>query len=545
MKKAVSLDRPKKTLNFRFCAGLLAVLLASILARDIGRPFYGLHSWGDAGCAWKARCYLKYSLQYTKGFSVWAVGDPPTENPNRALDHPQLGLFLPAVDMALFGADEKGLRIGGIIRAVAALLIFLKILHGLLDERTALLAGLLYVLFPVIGYFGVGIVGVMNWDFPLSLLALWSYLVITRSLKAGPEPERFHKWLLAISLFLSVQISWCAFFYAMAIGVHFVFRCIHRRTLGQWSLLAILILAPLCSLMLDFVIISAGHNWQWQKIVALYKWRSARGELDRFVWSLWFTRMWDFAVSNFTLPVLITAIAYLTLGQLFVFTLNISRPLPQFWLFIMPGLFQMFILRGSLWQHQFWQSPLAPFVAIACALGVISAGGILSKINQRLTKVGIAALLAVIFVSCTSGLNYYYAIRWQSPQKIEMLRMLNKNIPPDKALLSFEDFMVNQHPVKGPHYRPEIAWYLDRQIVKADTLAQIKRYAQTGRFPYYLIPANDNRYHTEPLVRQLSRLYKYQYVPGHDGETDKHGRFLRAGMPLYMIFDLSATMNKS
>ena len=146
MRKEDNLNQSNKAFSFWLCAGLLAVLLASILSRDIDRPFYGLHSWGEAGGAWKARCYLKYDLEYTKGFSVWAVGDPPRENPNRALDHPQLGRFLPAVEMAIFGVNELGLRIGGIIRAIVGLLIFLKIVRGLLDEKTALLAGLLYAL---------------------------------------------------------------------------------------------------------------------------------------------------------------------------------------------------------------------------------------------------------------------------------------------------------------------------------------------------------------------------------------------------------------
>jgi hypothetical protein len=86
--------------SFWLCVGLLAILLASIMARDIGRPFYGLHSWKEAAAAWRARCYLKYDLSYTKGLALWAVGDPPAEKPNRSLDHPQLGLFMPALDFS-------------------------------------------------------------------------------------------------------------------------------------------------------------------------------------------------------------------------------------------------------------------------------------------------------------------------------------------------------------------------------------------------------------------------------------------------------------
>lgn len=184
MKKEDSLNQSNEALSFWLCAGLLAVLLASVLARDIDRPFYGLHSWADAAAAWRAKAYLKYDLKYTKGLAVWAVGDPPGENPNRSLDHPQLGLFLPALDMLVFGINERSMRIGGIIRAVICLLLFLRILRGLLDDKTALLAGLLFVIFPITGFFGT-----LAWLMPvhlLNLLAVWCYLVILGSIKDGP-----------------------------------------------------------------------------------------------------------------------------------------------------------------------------------------------------------------------------------------------------------------------------------------------------------------------------------------------------------------------
>jgi 4-amino-4-deoxy-L-arabinose transferase-like glycosyltransferase len=448
--------------------------------------------------------------------------------------------------MAIFGINERGLRTAGIIRAILALLIFLKIVKGLLDEKTAILAGLLFTLFPITGYFGTGLCGELNWEFPLSLLAIWCYLVLIRALKEDIEPKKLHKWLLGICLFLALQMSWGGFFYAAAIGIHYVFHCIRRRKKPQMDLLAILVFAPLSSLLLNFVIMSAGFGWEWQKIISLYQWRAAKGELTEFVWNKWFAKMWEFAVTNFTLPVLIIAIAYLTFGQLFVFMedttkkapATLIRRFPQFWLLLMPAIFQLFILRGSLWRHQFWEAPLVPFVAIAAAQGIMLAGDILSKFNRWAAKAGIVLLLGIIFISCTIGLNYYYSIRWQSPVKIKMFKDLNKMIPPDKALLSYEDFMVNQHPVKGPHYRPEIAWYLDREIVVARTMEEITEKAATGRYPYYLIPQAEQ---LMPLIRQLNQRYKYRYVPGQEGEITKDGKFLKAGMMSYFIFDLSSS----
>jgi len=137
------------------------------------------------------------------------------------------------------------------------------------------------------------------------------------------------------------------------------------------------------------------------------------------------------------------------------------------------------------------------------------------------------------------GLNYYYSIRWQSPTKIKMFKDLNQMIPPDKALLSFEDFIVNQHPVKGPHYRPEIAWYLDRKIIAAQTIEDIKLKAKTGKYPYYLVPLTN---YTVPLINELSNQYRSDRIPYEEPEKTKNGKFLTAGMMPYFIFDLSSSV---
>ena len=539
MKKTDEQSISKEGVGFWFCAGLLAILIASIMSRDITRPFYGLHSWAEAHGPWLARAHLIYGFGYTKGLMTHAVGNPPSKNPPRYLDHPQLGSLLDTAAMAVLGIHNWSLRVVNITATVVALLLFLKILKGLLDEKTALLAGFFFCLFPLIDYFGIGF-----WLYPSCLWAVWNYLVIIYGLKNGPEPAKRHKIALAFCLFIMLQLGWEGFFSALGIGVHYVCRCIYRRTLPDKSLLAILVIAPLGSLVLDFVIMAAGYGWNWQKIIDLYKWRAGSGEMSEHIWSAWLTKFWEFAVFNFTLPILITTIVYLTLGQLFVFmaktTKNtapaVSRRFPQFWLFFMPPVFQLFLLKGSLWRHQTWERPFCFSIAIAAALGVMLLMDILKSKSKYLANAVMASLLGLFFVSSAIGTNYYYGIRWQSPAKIAMFEMLKQNIPPDKALLSYEDFIVNQHPAKGAFYRPEIAWHLDRDIVTARTIEEIERQSKTGRYPYYLIPRAQE---LMPLINQLSRQYKYEYVSGDPGEM-RNGNFYKAGMLPYLIFDLNS-----
>jgi hypothetical protein len=214
-----------------------------------------------------------------------------------------------------------------------------------------------------------------------------------------------------------------------------------------------------------------------------------------------------------------------------------SRKFKQFWLLLMPAVFQLFILKGCLWKHQAWERPLLLTVPVAAALGILLLADLLTKIRPVLAKISTAALLAIITIACVRGLNYYYSISHFSPARVKLFKMLNQRIPPDKMLLSFQPLRVNQHKAKGSHYRPEIAWYLDREIIQATMLANIQKQAQTGRFPYYLMPTTyydkQTSLHLAKLSGELRKLYKVEaYFPADPGGPGK------APMLPYLLFDL-------
>jgi len=541
MKDINPLGKDRMNGYFWVFGGLLCILLVSIMARDINRHFTGLHSWADAHGPWLARVQLKHGFGYTKGLYTWAVGDPPTQNPLRYLDHPQLFGMLNSGFMAVFGINRWALRAENLIATVITLLLLLKVLRRLLDEKTALLAGLFFCLFPLIGYFGANM-----WFYSLTFWAIWCYLVLIKGLKDGPEPKAIHKWGLAVGLFFGLQMTWEGLFFAMAIGVHYVFRCIRRRQFPEIVILAILVIAPLSSLILNFVIMASGHGWDFQRILELFMWRAGSGEMQKHDWGKWFARLREHAVTNFSLPVLIIAIAYLTFGQLFIFMADTTKKIPKeavkkfphFWFFIMPAIFQLFLLKGCLWMHQTWERPLMLPVAVAAALGIMLFADILASVRPLFSKIATAALLLIITISCAKGLNYYYSIHHFSPEKVKLFTMLNEHIQPDKMLLSFESLKVQQHKAKGSHYRPEIAWYLDREVVQATTFPEIQKYAQTGRFPYYLMPMTyydrETAERLTKLSNELQQRYKMAKIPPDPGGKDQ------APMFPYLIFDLNS-----
>jgi len=538
-------------------AGFLAVLLVMIQSREISRPFYGLHSWGKAHGAWIGRAHLKYGFGYTKGLATWAVGEPPPEPPRRYLDHPQLPSVIRGLEAHVLGTEEWVRRVLDIVRTLVSLLILLTIFRGLAGEKAAVLAGLLYVLMPLTGYFGAGI-----WVLPVGWLAIWAYLSATGSLGGDAEPKSWHTWVLAAAAFLAVQLGWEGVFYCMAIGLHYVARCLFRRQWPRRRLLLVIVVAPALSLALDFLVMAAGWGWDFGKIVDLFVWRSFGKDTVPFTWTDWFYRFWEFAGTNFTWPMLVLAGVYVLLPSFRRAARGRSDGragqrawpyLPGMGLLLLPGACQLLILKNALRPHQYWERPLAPVLALAAALTLLRLHGFLKTRSRPWAHAVFGGALAVVTVYCAIGVNHYFYIRWQNPAKIEMLQRIREATPPDKGLLSFESFQVNENKAKGAHYRPEIAYYLDREIVQAQALEDILQKAATGGFRFYLMPATypDSRVaaYLEKLAKALSQRYRVTQIPGASGESDivrdemgqvKERKFLRAGMLPYLLFDLQA-----
>ena len=501
-----------------FTVAIMMVEPRPLSFRPFNGPLNGLHSWAQASGAWAARAHAHYGLSYTKGFTTWAVGDPPTENPKRYVDHPQLSGLLMGGVMAIFGANDWTPRLVRVITTIMGILILLRVLRGLLEEKTALLAVLFLGLFPLTGYFSVG-----GWLFVITSWALWRYLVLIGSLSDGPSPKTRHLVEFAITLFLMVQLNWSGLFYAFTFGLHYVLRSMFRRGKLRPAVLMILIVMPLTSLAMNFAVMRAGYGGETQKIFDLYKWRATKDEGGNIQASQWFSTLLRHSVSNFTWPVLILVMGhcgYLLAGRAVLFyrgsSPRLSWDFHQIWLFLLPGVILLIVFRGLVREHQYWLRPFALFMAISASLGLTMIGDILRKIHRRAAVAGVIAGVIIVAVFCTRGLAAYRQIRWQSPRTIELFQELNRQIPPDKALLTFKDFVIKQHPAKGSFYRPEYAWYLDRDMIVAQTMPEIEQKAQTGRFTRYFIPDADQSIGGAKVPpsyqKQLKKLSRKQLV---------------------------------
>jgi hypothetical protein len=516
-------------------AAAVMALFAVQTCWDIDRPFYGLHAWNEAAAAWRARALLNYPLSYTRGAAVWAVGDPPPEGANRSFNHPQLGHLLRAATMAVTGQSEWSYRIWEVIWSLAGLAVMLALLRALLDEWAALLTGLVFVLLPVNAYFMPGL------GFALQMVELWCYLAAIGALRRGPPPRARHLWGLAAASFVAIQLGWAGFFMPVSIGLHYAGRCVLRRQWPAWKLLAAIAAPPLASLAVVFLVMLAGLGWDPRKIIDLYTWRGAKGEMPEFLWSKWFDKLWEFALLDFTWPVLLAGAAFVVvhLGELAAWAPTAGgrkgprgptfRPYLILW--FLPGLLQLLLLRGALWAHQYWLKPLGPAVALSAGLAVYGLWKLLRRLfgTALVAHAAAGALIALFAVSCARGTAYFYGIRWHREAKIDLFKWLHREIPPHKALLSLESFKVNQHEVKGAHYRPEIAWYLDRPIVQEPNQDQFYEVLnQVGRV---LLAAERARQNALPQGRIDPAGYKSFVERLAEQREDRVRRILQREVP--------------
>lgn len=522
----------------------------------ITQPFYGLHSWDLADRAWAARSHLKYGLGYTKGLRTLEVGNPPPLIPQYYVSHPPLETWILALGMLVFGTQDWSVRLFELVFSVPCLLLILLMLRKLHSSVCALLSGLFLVMLPCSAYFGMNPLMIV-----LSLWVFYRYLLLTDHLGNGVGAKPRHLFELGVALFLLVQYNWVGIFYAFTIGLHYAWNCWRTRYV-RWNILTTLALPSLLSLALNSGVMIWGmqHNIMvespskdsvlftksapdtpWTLMSSLCQWRTRTDERGSFSWIAWAKQNLEHAETNFTAALLFLGayLLYLLLARVRSLrrwlmmpaettgpegSTEATCPFRYMWFYLLPGLFFMFTFKGLMWRHQYWQSPLALFVAIGSALAVLAVGDVFSRVDRRLGKSIVVVLVLVVAGFCNQGLASYRAIRWQSPRTISLFKELNRRIPPDRALLTFKDFMVRQNKGEVAAYHREYAWYLDREMIVAnawkynyywmrwmksarideavkETVREVQGQAETGRFSYYLIP-DCEEYRHDPLSRE-------------------------------------------
>ncbi len=522
--------------------GILVFLFVFLAAREIDRPFDGLHSWDAAIAAWPARSHLDYGLGYTRGVATLAVGNPPPAVPPWYLDHPQLHVLLDAGAMAIFGRNEVALRLAALIVTAASLPFLIVLLRRLYDEETAVLATFLYIVFPITPYFNAACW--TYWLLPFVLLAYWCYLILIGELRDGPPPGRRHFLGLGLAFFVLPQLEWVGFFYVAAIGSHYLLRCFEKHQRPDRRLLATLVLSPLASAVVVFGVLLYGRSGGFQGLLGLYEFRAQMANGSGRTSIGWFVKQWEMVQSNFTLPVVLIIGAYLAyrvVARIRARRAGVestdqpakpSRAFVHPWILVMPGILTMVVFTEWFWVHQFVYKWLTLPVAVAAALGILKMRDSLLTRGRAVANGATFVVVAVICGYAVRGTDDYYAIRHRSPVEIDMFKKLNREIAPDETLLTYQSYVAVENPNKLAHLRPEVAWYLDRAMVVATTMEQVEQKAAKGKFPFYLVEVD---LAPPALVEQLKARYPSEFVQGQPYRDKPH---VVAGIGDQLIFDL-------
>lgn len=574
-------------------AGLLGLALIGVLGWDIHRPFEGLHSWGEADRAWLARNHARYGLDYTQGLLTIAVGDPPTDNPIRYVNHPPLNLLIYATGPALFGEHVWSVRVIEILFSVLTLWMFLKLLWNLVGWRVASVAGLMLVAFPLTQFWGLG-----NTMLP-GLAIIWLYLRLIGRIKPDAPPRPYHLTLFGVIIVVMLLMSWATYFFPMAIGVHHLASCVRRRRGPHWATLGVLVGASIAGGCIVLGIMLAAWDWDVERLINLYRWRASGAPQEggaATTWSVWWNALWSHARTNFTIPALVLAgVGWVShvIGR-FATREQPDAAAPRrdpwaastsalLWLLFLPAAFQLLLLRGALVPHQYFESVLMPVLALLAGIGVWAVALVLGRSQRLVGAAGAGAVVVGTLVACVNGAMHYHAIVWQRPEKIAVWQQLNDWVPADKPLLTFDavaDSLISiESEAKGPVYRAEPAWYIDRRIHEAKYPQQIFRLADSGQYPVYLLPVGmrmhvydrgldlyiarliqrglmpltpqQRRAMLEPrqylnrlvmyqqwLQQLLSRCFESEFHPSIAAEQDEQGRTMKFGMRAYAVIRL-------
>jgi hypothetical protein len=513
--------------RFWLLAALLALLAAQPLARELDRPYFGLHGLDQAHNAWLARAHVVYGLGYTHGYNTFAVGQPPPVEPVRYLDHPPLYALLNAGAMALLGVETSTLRLVNLAATAIALLLFVGGVRRLASESVALWAGFVFASLPLVGYFGVE-----YWLYPVVLVALGRYLDLVDRV-APPRPRELA--LLGGLLFLAVQIAWVGCFFAAAVGLDLALRSGRMRRRPEPRLAAAIVAAPAGSLALDLLVLAAGDDGQLRRLYELAAWRTGAGERATHEWGPWLARLGEHAVADFTVVVLVLAAIGLLAAPWWARSRRALAHRPAdlgsaLALLLTPALLQIVVLKGTVWEHEWWLRPLALPLALLAGIALSATTELLGRRSSQLAVALAAFAGAAIFLAGARGTDRFYAVRHYDPARLELFEALRGELRPDQALLSFESYRFDQKPgVKQGSLRPEVAWHFDREIDVARRIEEITAAAASDRYTYYLMPAGHAKPEIDRYLAGLRDLLRTRYP----------SRLVRAE-PDQWLFDLHA-----
>lgn len=135
-------------------AGAIFILSFFWVGQNLDKPFWGEHDWNGVRYGNIARNYLRYGVLETKLGQVENSGPSSSGEFEYYTRYPPLLPFLIAISYKIFGISEWSTRLVPLVFTSAILVMIFLIGSRLFSLRVGILASLLALATPMVGYFG-------------------------------------------------------------------------------------------------------------------------------------------------------------------------------------------------------------------------------------------------------------------------------------------------------------------------------------------------------------------------------------------------------
>ncbi len=456
--------------RFGLISGVVLVVYATGLCRDLREPWVGLHDWNGAFFSQLARNLIRYPFSIHHGMPMVAVGEqlPSSEERSFYPRHPPVLPWILAGVFAIAGESEAFARCVPIAASLATLWLMIGLIRRRDGDLIALLAGLFFSLMPMTVYFGRMV--------DHEALCLFFMLATLASMDwateqwLGKRPWRFPFSLSLMSLAALIWTDWPGILFAIAYFI-VVIRQIPQSPLRRAVLIGVPVVALISVATLMVYLVQIGFDGKVSSLIAMFSDRRTDAGIPM-------SRAWDHIANNLSWPILIaTVCGCLLKNSRSHGRLNWLTPVTItacVWLMLF---FRQFLL------HPYWMYYLAPFLCINAARFVAQFGVFaptqMKHVRTTLTVIGLA--VAVVFA--LRGVSNYFS-RVSCPDvQIEAWKRVNMlTLQTSRVLLNWEPLAVERHGdfVFRNVVPAQLAFYMDRAFDMDSTLASLVNRVHRG-----------------------------------------------------------------
>jgi len=493
-----------------------------LLTRSLNGLMFGMHEVGTSAAGIWGRNHVHYGLGYTKLYCVWndCEGTPETMYPY--LDRPPLTGFWVALPMLIFGDHVWVIRMVIIAVTLTTTWLLMVMIGRLQSTLLAGLAGLFFVLLPMVGYFG----RVLQFESlaPIFILfMLHGYLQWAQFYGPKYRP-RAGFWCYIIAAVLGILTDWEPVIMAGLIWICELCRVVMKQ--ASWRNMIWLTFVPAISLILVFIHALWAVNWDMQFPIELFTSRTYKNPIT---WARWIPRNWMILLWGFSWFGVVAAIAYLAIipailrwtksDSLFRLVVPNAKALVPIFLLTLQGLIWVLGFKRQSYIHEFWQYQLSFFFAVAMASVLLAAYITLSRWSPRWATLGIVVLFLAPMPFMTMNRDAYYE---KFSDNIRLKNRMNAYIrlaeicPPRTAVMASEPCPPGDRGTFGSYTNmdpfPNLAYYINRPLIAMKDIKAIE--ANRDKYPFYVLELlNDTKVYK--LARELNTKYNFVNVGDH------------------------------